>query len=80
MWCLVGITTDEIVANAGLFFVAGYDTTSTSLSFFLYNMALHPEVQDKLMEEITRVVGDKVSSCLLLDSTYLRRQQFNVLF
>ena len=56
----IGITTDEILANALLFFVAGYDTTATSLSFFMYNMARYPDIQDKLMEEINTVVGDKV--------------------
>ena len=59
---MIGLTTDEILANALLFFVAGYDTTSTSLSFLMYNMALNPECQDKLVEEINKVVGDKVMS------------------
>ena len=56
----LGLTTDEILANALVFFVAGYDTTATSLSFFMYNMALNPESQDKLVEEINNVVGEKV--------------------
>ena len=57
---LTGISTDEIIANAMLLFVAGYDTTATSLSFFMYNMAKNPEVQETLVQEIHRVVGDKV--------------------
>ena len=57
---MTGLSTDEILANAMLFFVAGYDTTSTSLSFFLYNMALYPECQAKLVSEINQVMGDKV--------------------
>ena len=57
---LSGLSDDAILANAMLFFVAGYDTTSNSLSFFMYNMALHPECQDKLSEEIERVIGEKV--------------------
>ena len=62
LYFIIGLTTDEILANALLFFVGGYDTTSTSLSFFMYSMALNPECQDKLVEEINKVVGDKVTS------------------
>ena len=55
-----GISENEILANAMLFFVAGYDTTSTSLSFLLYNLALYPDCQQKLVEEIHQVMEDKV--------------------
>lgn len=55
-----GLTTEEIISNAILFFVAGYDTTATTLQFFLYNMAKNPEIQEKLFEEINDVMGQKV--------------------
>ena len=58
---LAGLTLDEIIANALIFFVAGYDTTGTSLGFFMYNMACYPDIQDKLLEEINKVVGNKVN-------------------
>ena len=62
-YCLLiaGLSTDEILANAMLFFIAGYDTTATTLSYFLYNMAVYPECQAKLIKEIDQVAGDKVS-------------------
>ena len=50
----------EIVAQAVLFFLAGYDTTATTISFLAYNLACHPDKQDKLIEEIDAVIGDKV--------------------
>ncbi|XP_047569459.1 cytochrome P450 3A12 isoform X2 [Lutra lutra] len=42
----------ELVAQSIIFIFAGYETTSTSLSFLLYELATHPDVQQKLQEEI----------------------------
>jgi cytochrome P450 len=38
--------------------LAGYETTASTLSFCTYELALHPEVQDKLYAEVT-AVADK---------------------
>lgn len=42
----------DLIAQAVLFFVAGFDTISTAMSFALHELALHPEVQERLVEEI----------------------------
>uniref|UniRef100_A0A8C7CAK4 unspecific monooxygenase n=1 Tax=Neovison vison TaxID=452646 RepID=A0A8C7CAK4_NEOVI len=42
----------ELVAQSIIFIFAGYETTSTSLSFLVYELATHPDVQQKLQEEI----------------------------
>lgn len=55
-----GLTDKEITAQVLLFFLAGYDTTARALSMFLYNMALHPEIQEKLHAEIVAQIGDQV--------------------
>ncbi|XP_064471828.1 cytochrome P450 3A24-like [Ornithodoros turicata] len=46
------VTEDEAMAQCVLFFLAGQDTTSSVISFTLYLLALHPEIQDKLREEV----------------------------
>ena len=51
---------DEIVPQLMIFLPAGYDTTATSMTFLLYNLALHPEIQEKLYEEIEDVAGNEV--------------------
>ena len=55
-----GLTKDEIIAQGMLFFIAGYDTTATSISFFLYNLTINPEIQEKLHEEIMEIAGNEV--------------------
>ncbi|CAK1596641.1 unnamed protein product [Parnassius mnemosyne] len=45
-------TDNDIVAQAVLFFIAGFDTISSAMSFALHEIAMHPEVQQRLYEEI----------------------------
>jgi len=39
---------EEIVSNAVLFFLAGYETTATTLNFILYELAINQGVQQKV--------------------------------
>nr|XP_034195958.1 cytochrome P450 9e2-like [Osmia lignaria] len=50
------LTIEEMTNQAFVFFLAGYDTSSTFLSFLIHEIATHPEVKAKLMEEIEEVV------------------------
>ncbi|NP_001103404.1 cytochrome P450, family 9, subfamily a, polypeptide 19 [Bombyx mori] len=45
-------TDDDIIAQAVLFFIAGFETVSSAMTFLLHELALNPEVQEKLVEEI----------------------------
>ena len=36
---------------------AGYDTTAVSLSWLAYELGLHPEIQERLINEIDEKVG-----------------------
>ncbi|CAF4663757.1 unnamed protein product [Rotaria sp. Silwood1] len=46
------LTKHEIVSNIFLFMIAGYETTSTALSYISYVLATHPNEQQKLQDEI----------------------------
>lgn len=43
---------DEIIAQCFLFFIAGFDTTSTFLSILTYELAINPDMQKRLYEEV----------------------------
>ncbi|XP_013135368.1 PREDICTED: cytochrome P450 9e2-like isoform X2 [Papilio polytes] len=48
----------DLVAQAVLFFIAGFEAISAAMSFSLHEMALHPDVQERLYQEI-REYDDK---------------------
>jgi len=47
---------DVLVAQAAFFFLAGFETSSATMSFSLYNLAKNPEIQKKVREEIKNVL------------------------
>ncbi|XP_042913407.1 cytochrome P450 3A21-like, partial [Parasteatoda tepidariorum] len=49
---VAGMTDEEIVANAYVFLLAGYETTATALAFTFYLLITHPEIQERLQQEI----------------------------
>ncbi|KAJ9057134.1 hypothetical protein DSO57_1025386 [Entomophthora muscae] len=50
------LTDAELVNNSLIFFAAGHDTSSNTMSFIFYFLATHPEVQEKIREELCEVL------------------------
>jgi cytochrome P450 len=48
----VEITEDDILATSFFFFVAGFETTASLLSFLFYSLALDQKCQQKLYKEV----------------------------
>ncbi|GIY33242.1 cytochrome P450 3A21, partial [Caerostris extrusa] len=44
----------EMLAQCILFFIVGYETTASTLTFMAYALAMNPEWQEKLIEEVDR--------------------------
>ena len=54
-------TTDEMVDQVAIFFLAGHETSASALGWALYLMAMHPEWQDRVAEE-AKGAGPEFSS------------------
>ncbi|XP_076352547.1 cytochrome P450 3A8-like [Tachypleus tridentatus] len=50
------LTEDELVAQCVIFFLAGYETTASALSYIVYLLALNQDCQNKLYQEIDETI------------------------
>uniref|UniRef100_A0AAT9UTH1 Cytochrome P450 6PW3 n=1 Tax=Maconellicoccus hirsutus TaxID=177089 RepID=A0AAT9UTH1_MACHI len=70
------LTDDLMSAQCFLFFVAGYDTSSMTISFALYELAANIEIQKKLQNEIDSFMeehDDQVSYEMVHNMPYLHK-------
>ncbi|XP_019856590.1 PREDICTED: probable cytochrome P450 12c1, mitochondrial [Amphimedon queenslandica] len=58
-WLIEGnMSQDEAIGNAISMLAAGLDTTAATVSFILYELAKHPEVQEKVYQQMQSVMDD----------------------
>ncbi|RDD37248.1 Cytochrome P450 3A24 [Trichoplax sp. H2] len=62
---------EEIIAQAFVFLVAGYETTANTLTFLSHILAVNPDVQQKVYEEISSKYHEDIGIESLQDLPYL---------
>lgn len=78
------LTLTEITAHCFVFFLAGYETSATAITFALLELAINKGIQERLRDEINAVLekhnGD-ISYDAVMEMTYLEKIIFgNCLF
>ncbi|XP_055375905.1 uncharacterized protein LOC129608436 [Condylostylus longicornis] len=71
-----GLGFDEIAAHTFVFFIAGFETTSTTMGFALYEMCINQEVQNKARNEVNEILekhDGKMSYDCLEEMVYLEQ-------
>jgi cytochrome P450 len=66
------LTMKQFETNIFLFFLAGHETTASALSWALYLLAEHQDIQNRAREEVDRVLqGKHVTSDVLKELVYM---------
>ncbi|CAG2119371.1 unnamed protein product, partial [Medioppia subpectinata] len=55
------LTEEEILSQCAVFFVAGSETTATTLSYCIYELALNPDIQDLLVAETKEAFNENTA-------------------
>ena len=80
--CL-GLTRNEVLNEVLGLLIAGYETTATALSWFIHLVSKHPEVQQKIKEELLKSGDqhelniDRLDSLVYLDCVVKEVLRFN---
>ncbi|CAG9859907.1 unnamed protein product [Phyllotreta striolata] len=68
------LTMEQLTAQCYVFFLAGYETSASTMTFALMNMALYPETQEKAREEVNRIMkkyDDQITYDGIMEMMYL---------
>lgn len=57
------LTESQVVAQSVLFLIAGFETSSTLLTFMCYELAINLDIQEKLRQEIHVVLKRHNGKC-----------------
>lgn len=72
----VTLTMDELAAQAFVFYLAGFETSSTAMTFALFEISRNQKIQDRLRKEINSVLekhNGEMSYDALMEMHYLQQ-------
>ncbi|XP_034479135.1 probable cytochrome P450 6a21 [Drosophila innubila] len=72
----VSLTIEEMTAQAYVFFNAGYETSSSTMGFALYELAQHMDIQQRVRDEVNEVLAKnsgEITYELLKEMVYLNQ-------
>lgn len=76
-----GLTDQEITGNVFIFTLAGHETTATTIQTALVLLAVHPELQQEIHEELDMIYGRKSEGeGLVYESDYPKMRRVMALF
>ncbi|XP_011705812.1 PREDICTED: probable cytochrome P450 6d4, partial [Wasmannia auropunctata] len=75
------LTMTEAAAQSFIFFIAGFETSSTTATFALYELAQHQDIQDKVSKEIDEILAkhDGLTYDAVNEMTYLHKVIYETL-
>jgi cytochrome P450 family 6 len=77
------LTLNELSAQAFVFFIGGFETSSTTMTFALYEIATNPDLQEKLRNEINSVLANhdgKLTYAAMMEMSYMENVLYGKLF
>ncbi|KAF2887199.1 hypothetical protein ILUMI_18974 [Ignelater luminosus] len=66
------ITDEEIKEQVDTIMFEGHDTTAAASSFFLSLMGAHPDIQEKVIQELNNIFGDSDRPCTFQDTLEMK--------
>ncbi|KAK9744840.1 Cytochrome P450 [Popillia japonica] len=69
------VTVDQMAAHSFMIFLAGFETSSTTLTFCLFELAFNPDIQQKAREDINNIMkkhNDQLTYDAINEMKYLQ--------
>lgn len=70
------LTMNQVAAQTFVFFLAGFETSASTMTFALYELAIHTDIQERVRTEITEVVkkyNDSITYDAIMEMHYTEK-------